>query len=62
MDETRHIINVKLEIWRDVSESKGFRLSRNKRKCMECEFGKSRNKDKGVVTLDDQEIPKSKTY
>lgn len=29
---------------------------------MECEFGKSRNKEKGVVTLEDQEIPKSESY
>jgi len=62
VDETRHIINVKLEIWRDVSESKDFRLSRTKTEYMECEFGKSRNKDKEVVTLDDQEIPKSESY
>lgn len=56
-----NIINAKLEIRRDVSESKGFRLSRTKTECMEFEFGKSRNKDKGVVTLDDQEIPKSES-
>lgn len=29
---------------------------------MEREFGKSRNKEKGVVTLEDQEIPKSESY
>ncbi len=35
VDETRHGINVKLEIWRDSLES---RLSRIKTKYMECKF------------------------
>ena len=33
-DETRHEVNVKLEIWRNTLESKGFRLSRTKIECI----------------------------
>ena len=56
VDETRHGVNSKLEIWRDASKSKGFRLSRSKTDCMKCR--QRINKD-GVVKLDGQEIPKS---
>ena len=56
VDETRHGVNSKLEIWRDSSKSKGFRLSRSKTDCMKCR--QRINKD-GVVKLDGQEIPKS---
>jgi hypothetical protein len=61
VDETRHGVNVKLEIWRDALESKGFQLSRTKTEYMECKFSKSRNRDEGVVRFDGQEIPKSKS-
>lgn len=30
VDETRHGVSIKLEIWRDGLESTGFRLSRSK--------------------------------
>ena len=56
VDETRHGVNSKLEIWRDASKSKGFRLSRSKTDCMKC---KQRINKDGVVKLDGQEIPKS---
>lgn len=56
VDETRHGVNSKLEIWRDASKSKGFRLSRSKTDCMKC---KQRINKDGVVKLDGQEIPES---
>ena len=56
VDETRHGVNSKLEIWRDSSKSKGFRLSRSKTDCMKC---KQRINKDGVVKLDGQEIPES---
>ena len=56
VDETRHGVNFKLEIWRDASKSKGFRLSRSKTDCMKC---KQRINKDGVVKLDGQEIPES---
>ena len=51
VDETRYRVNVKLEIWRDALESKGFRLSRTKKEYVEY-MSKSRNKDEGIVRLD----------
>ena len=56
VDETRHGVNSKLEIWRDASKSKGFRLSRSKTDCMKC---KQRINKDGVVKLDGQEIQES---
>ena len=56
VDETRHGVNSKLEIWRDASKSKGFRLSRSKTDCMKC---KQRINKDGVVKLDGQEILES---
>ena len=40
-------------------ESKGFQLSRTKIEYMEYKYINSRNKNKGVVRLDGQEILKS---
>ena len=56
VDETRHGVNSKLEIWRDASKSKGFRLSRSKTDCMKC---KQRINKDGVVKVEGQEIPES---
>ena len=56
VDETRHGVNSKLEIWRDASKSKGFRLSRSKTDCMKC---KERINKDGVVKVEGQEIPES---
>ena len=42
-------------------EYKGFRLSRTKKEYMECQFSKSRIKDKRAVKFDGQEI-KSESF
>ena len=62
MDETRSEVNVKLEIWRNAQESKGFLLIRTKTKYMECKFSKSKNIYKGSVRLDGQEILNSDSF
>ena len=62
MDETRSEVNVKLEIWRNAQESKGFLLIRTKTKYMECKFSKSKNIYKGTVRLDGQEILNSDSF
>ena len=62
VNETRHGVNAKLEIWRDALESKGFQLSRTKTKYEECKFSKSRNRDEGIIRLDGQEILKSESF
>ena len=38
IDETREGVNAKLELWRGVLESKGFRISWTKTEYMECKF------------------------
>ena len=40
VDETRDGVNVKLELWRQTLESRGFRLNRAKTEYMECKFSK----------------------
>ena len=54
-DETKHEVNVKLEIWHDDLESEGVWISWIKTKYMECKLSKTRNKDEGAIRLDDQE-------
>ncbi|KAG5577484.1 hypothetical protein H5410_057618 [Solanum commersonii] len=38
MDETRNRVNARLELWRPIRESKGFRLSRTKIEYLKCKF------------------------
>jgi hypothetical protein len=59
VDETRHIVNIKLEVWQNV---KVFLLSRTKTEYMECKFNKNRNKDEGTIKLDSHIIPKSVSF
>ena len=59
IDETREGVNAKLELWRGVLESKGFRISRTKTEYMECKFSQNRSGNEGVVRIDNQEIPRS---
>ena len=39
VDESRTGVNQKLELWREILESKDFRLSRTKIEYMKCDFG-----------------------
>ena len=59
IDETREGVNAKLELWRGVLESKGFRISRTKTEYMECKFSQNRSRNEGVVKIDNQDIPQS---
>ena len=40
VDETRAGVYVKLKLWRQTLESRGFRLSRAKTEYIECKFSK----------------------
>ena len=53
---------LKLEFWREALESKGLKISRNKTEYMECNFGKNQGMNEGVVSIEDQEIPKSEQF
>ena len=54
VDEIRYKVNVKLKIWRDALESKGFRLSKTETGYIEFKFSKSRKKYEGVERLNGQ--------
>ena len=55
--ETREGVNAKLELWRDVLESNGFRINRTKTENIECKFSQNGSRNEGVVRIDNQEIP-----
>ena len=59
IDETREGVNAKLELWRGVLESNGFRISWTKTEYMECKFSQNRSRNEGVVRIDNQDIPQS---
>ena len=62
VDETRVGVNVKLELWRQTLESRGFRLSRAKTEYMEYKFSKQEIRDYSIVRLDRQEIQMSSHF
>ena len=43
VDKSRARVNRKLELWRRMLESKGFRLSRTKTEYMMCDFSATRH-------------------
>ncbi|KAG2582388.1 hypothetical protein PVAP13_6KG108005 [Panicum virgatum] len=60
VDESRAGVNRKLELWRQMLESKGFRLSRTKTEYMRCDFGATH--EEGDVSLEGQVVPKRDTF
>ena len=61
VNETRAGVNVKLELWRQTLESRGFKLSRAKTEYMKC-FSKKKIRDYSIVRLDGQEIQMSSHF
>jgi hypothetical protein len=57
VDDSRAVINRKLELWRHTLESKEFRLSRIKTEYMRCDFSATRHEE-GDVSLDGQVVAK----
>ncbi|KAM1032662.1 hypothetical protein FF1_036269 [Malus domestica] len=62
IDETQEGVNVKLNLWREVLESKGLHLSRSKTEYMECKFSANRGQNELRVRIEDQEIPKNDCF
>ncbi|KAM1746814.1 hypothetical protein ACFX11_013408 [Malus domestica] len=62
IDETQEGVNAKLNLWREVLESKGLRLSRSKTEYMECNFSANGGQNELGVRIGDQEIPKSDCF
>ena len=61
VDESRAVVNRKLELWRRTLESKGFRLSRTKTKYMMCDFSATMHEG-GDVSLDGQVVAQKDTF
>jgi hypothetical protein len=61
VDDSRAEVNRKLELWRHMLESKGFRLSRTKIEYMRYNFSATRHEE-GDVSLDGQVVAKNDTF
>jgi hypothetical protein len=61
IDESRIEVNQKLELWRQILESKGFKLSKIKIEYMRCQFS-GENSDDEDVSLDGQVVPMNDTF
>jgi hypothetical protein len=61
IDESRIEVNQKLELWRQILESKGFKLSRIKIEYMRCQFS-GENSDDEDVSLDGRVVPMNDTF
>ena len=62
IDETQEGVNAKLNLWREVLESKGLRLSRSKTKYMECKLRANGGLNRLGVRIGDHEVPKSDRF
>ena len=61
VDESRAGVNRKLELWRCMLESKGFKLSRTKTEYLMCDFSATRQEG-GDVRLDGQVVAQKDTF
>jgi hypothetical protein len=61
IDDSRIGVNQKLELWRQILESKDFKLSRTKTEYMRCQFS-GENLDDGDVSLDGRIVPMNDTF
>lgn len=62
VDETRSMVNVKLELWRLTLESRDLKLIRSKTNYTRCKFGKYRIQDYSIASLDGRAIPMSNQF
>ena len=56
IDETKSGVNAKLDVWREVLESKGFKISRTKTEYIKYNFSRNRNTNDEIVKIVSQEI------
>ena len=61
LDESQAGVNMKLELWRQTLESKGFRVSRTKTEYMRCDFGNATHEE-GDVSLEGQVMPRKDIF
>ena len=51
IDETKSRVTAKLDVWREVLESKGFKISRTKTEYIKCNFSGNRNTNDEIVKI-----------
>ena len=56
IDETKSGVNAKLDVWREILESKGFKISRTKREYIKYNFSGNRNTNEETIKIASQEI------
>jgi Reverse transcriptase (RNA-dependent DNA polymerase) len=61
IDESKIGVDQKLELLRQILESKGFRLSRTKTEYMRCQFS-GKNSDDGDISLDGRVVTMNDTF
>jgi hypothetical protein len=61
VDESRTGVDQKLELWRRILETKGFRLSRSNTEYMKCDFSAT-TQEEGDIRLDCHVVPKKDTF
>ena len=62
LDETCDGVYAKLKVWRQMLESKGFKLSKTKTKNLECKFSDTVNEVGVEVRLDTRAILKRDSF
>lgn len=62
IDDMRGGVNFRLEVWRQMPESKYFKLSRSKTEYLECRFSDGRHEADVEVKIDTQVIPKRDSF
>nr|XP_016502668.1 PREDICTED: uncharacterized protein LOC107820839 [Nicotiana tabacum] len=62
IDETRCGVNKRLEVWRQILESNGFKLSRTKIEYLECKLSSATQVVDEDVRLDSQVIPRRESF
>nr|XP_009792808.1 PREDICTED: uncharacterized protein LOC104239790 [Nicotiana sylvestris] len=60
IDEMRSEVNARLEVWRQILESKGFKLNGTKIEYLECKYSDGTHDADVEVMLDSQVIPKER--
>jgi hypothetical protein len=61
VDESRTVVDQKLELWRRTLEAKDFRLSRSIIEYIKCDFNAT-TQEEGDVRLEDQVVPKKDIF
>ncbi|XP_065881089.1 uncharacterized protein [Euphorbia lathyris] len=62
VEETKEGVEMKLELWRQTLESRGFKLSRSKTEYLECKFSGRRSREAGTIILDGRVVQASDCF